>query len=256
MLEKKFEKDSSRFLRLHGKRMKIIGNVSLVLSAILLVAAYFSRYYVFETTSIILLFFGLILILRSVEPYMKTKVANMAVASSLITLKNTMDYLEVGGKAVYLPPSEESGVKMLVSTKNEGILSKNNSLSSKKPLLEPTGSGLLKLCEEEFSSLLSSDLDYLFKSLPRVLVEGLGVAEKVEFRKENETIQVEIYASSFRFLCQEPKINSICNNIGCPIESLIAEALSRCSRSIVHLENCVYEPKKLVTKVTYRLVPR
>ena len=244
-----------------SRHSRATGVALLIISAFFLSLAYVTRYIVFEVTSILALFLGVIFVLSGVEPYVKLRVANKAVASPLYTLCDLLSHLGVDGKGIYMPTAEGDSVKIFLPKSRSGSLPKINEATSGMVVLEngfilpPVGNSLLQLYEEELGDVRNFDFDYLKEWLPRVLVEALNIAEKSEITQDGEDIQVRLTASSFSGLCQNKEVVQICRVVGCPLISSIAEAISKNTGRVVYYINCAYNPSTRVTEATYKLGP-
>jgi hypothetical protein len=244
-----------------GRNSRLTGAVFLIISGLFLSLAYATEYIVFEITSILALFLGVIFVLSGIERHIKLHVANMAVLSYLHTLRDVLTYFTIDGEGIYIPTANGESVKIFLS-KNRGNSSPNigDAKSSGVDLengiiLSPAGSTLLQLYEEELGDVRNLDLDYLREWLPRVLVDELKIVEDAEIIKDEENIHVRLTSSSFSELCQNKEVAQVCRTIGCPISSSIAEALAKSTRRAVYYVNCVYDPSTRITEASYRLGP-
>ena len=253
-----------RLWKARGRRSRITGVVFLFISGSFLILAYITRYIVFEVISILALLLGVVFVFTSMELYMKVNVANRAVISSLIPLTSLLNHLRVKSKAVYIPSaSEKHSHKIFLPTQGGDSLptieeiAKDDSTAflEKGILLPPIGSALLQLYEEELGDLRNFDLEYLMAWLPRVLVDGLKMAERVEITRKIDEIHVKITDSVFRYLCQQPAVKVVCEVTGCPVCSSIGEAISKNTGHVVYYLKCEYDPLTRETDIFYRLGP-
>lgn len=253
-----------RLWRTRGRYSRVAGGTLLAISAIFLILAYVTRYIVFEVTSIVALLLGVVLVFTGIEPYVKVSVADRAVTSSLVALGKVLAYSRIKSEALYLPPAEGKSVgKIFIPTRSENtlptleeIMKERRRIPKKGLLLPSTGSALLRLYEEDLGDLRNIDLDYLMEWLPRVLVDGLQMAERVEVNREAEKIRVRFTASAFRYLCQDTEVaKTICETTGCPICGSVAEAIAKTTSRVVYYIGCGYDPLTQVMDATYRLGP-
>jgi len=250
--------------RARGRHSKAAGVTLLAISVIFLIFAYITRYIVFEVTSIVALLLGVILIFTSIEPYVKMDVANRAALSSLAALSEILAYLKVEGKAVHIPPTgNQSAGRIFIPMHSESSLptleeiTKDQLVISGKGLLLPsTGNALLQLYEKELGNLRNIDFNYLVEWLPRILVDGLQMAEKMEITRKGDDIHVKLASSAFRYLCQQAETtNLICGTINCPMCSSIADAIAKNTNRIVYCKKCGYDPLRLETTAHFVLGP-
>ena len=247
--------------RSRSRQSRTVGAALLITSGFFLSLAYVTRYIVFEVTSILALFLGVIFVLSGVERYVKLRVANKAVLSSLYTLRGLLSHLGIDGEGIYIPTAKGDSVKIFLPKNRNSSLPNINEATSSMVVLEngfilpPVGNGLLQLYEEELGDIRNFDLDYLKEWLPRVLVEGLKIAEKMEITQDGENIHVKLTASSFSQLCQNKEVSQICRTVGCPVNSSIAEAIAKNTGRVVYYVNCVHNPSTRITEATYKLGP-
>jgi len=250
--------------RARGRHSKAAGVALLIISVIFLILAYVTRYIMFEVTSIVALLLGAILVFTSIEPYVKMDVANRAAISSLAALSEILAYLKIEGKAAHIPPTRnQSKGRTFIPMQSESSLptleeiTKDRVVIPGKGLLLPsTGSALLQLYERELGDLRKIDFDYLVEWLPRVLVDGLQMAEKMEITRNGEDIHAKLTSSAFRHLCQQAETsNLICETINCPMCSSIADAIAKNTNRIVYYKKCSYDPSSLETTAHFVLGP-
>jgi hypothetical protein len=219
---------------------------------------------VFEVISIFALLLGVVFVFSGVESYVKMSVANRAVVSPLIPLASVLRHLKAEGKAIYIPPAPEQQLgKTFLPTHGEISLPtfkeipKENSLTvlDKGVLMPSIGSALLHLYEDELGDLRKLDLEYLMAWLPRLLVDELQMAEKVEITRKVDDIQVKMTNFVFRNVCQHPAARVVCEITGCPVCSSIAEAFSKNTGRIVYYLKCENDRVKRETNAFYRFGP-
>jgi len=247
--------------RARGRQSRRAGTFLLILSAAFFVLAYATRYIVFEATSIASFLLGTILVFTSLEPYMKTRTANEAIYSSLRILEDFLNRLDARGKAVYIPPEPEQnqgrvfifapGHSKLPNLKK--LTDENEMIYEEGVLVPSLGNSLIKLYEEDLGDIRKMDFEYLQEWLPRVLVSGLKLAEKVEITRLGNEVKVEITGTVFNQLCQQREnIKTVCETLGCPLESSIAEALAKNTERLVYKVESRHDPQ--ATKTTTRYV--
>lgn len=245
-----------------GRKSRTTGVVYLMISGIFLLLAYVTRYIVFEVISILAMLLGVVFVFIGVEPYVKMDVTNRAVISPLVPLASFLSHLKVEGKAIYIPPTpEQQSGKTFLSTQSvvslptfKEILKENSLIVLEGGVLIPSiGSALLQLYEDEFGDLRKLDLEYLMAWLPRLLVDGLQVAEKVEMTRKVDDIRVKMTNSAFRSVCQHPAAKVVCEITGCPVCSSIAEAVSKNTGRVVYFLRCENDLVKREINAFYRL---
>jgi hypothetical protein len=231
--------------RARARRSRTVGTIYLVLSMIFLILSYFTRYLVFEVIAIISLLLGVALVFVSLEKYIKLNVSTEALASALLPLNDLIDGLKVQGKAAHVPTGSEAVIFM---PNSECQMSEVNyreikeSKSSEKGIVLPSlGIFLKRLYERELGCKAEIlDLSALLDWLPKVLVDDLKMAEKMEIARKNDEIRVKLTEPVFSRLCMEKRISRVCETVGCPICSSIADMLAASAGSVVFYKGCEY----------------
>ena len=264
-VEKELFRLREKLWTVRGRRSRATGVAFLIISGFFLSLAYFTRYIVFEITSILALFLGVVFVFIGVEPYVKMSVASRAVTSSLIPLSRLLSHLKVEGKAIHIPATSEQGSsKIFIPKHSRGSLPSFEKIANRDDvvilgegvLLPSVGDALLQLYEEELGDLRSIDLDYLMEWLPKVLVDELRIAESMEITQKGMEIHVKLTESAFRQVCQRTEAAKvICETTGCPLCSSIADAIAKTTGQIVYFLNCSYDPVTRETSAQYSLGP-
>jgi hypothetical protein len=239
-----------------------MGTICLVVSATFLILAFITRYILFEFIAIVSFFLGVILIFSSIERYMKENVGNEALTPLLIALNELMEHHSIQGNAMFLPPLNDVDLKTFLPLHDDIPLPSFESLSehglvipNQGLLLPSTGSGLLRLYEEEIGAFQSMTFEYLLEWLPRVLTSGLKLCENAEIIVNGEEVQVRLLVSLFRHLCQHEETRRACRRLGCPLASSIACAFAKNQHRAVRYKQCNYNPEKREATILYELLP-
>ncbi|MEM3641439.1 MAG: hypothetical protein QXH37_05925 [Candidatus Bathyarchaeia archaeon] len=247
-----------------GRKSRATGAVFLALSGIFLALAYYTRYVVFETLSIVCLPLGIIFVFLSVESYVKLTVANEALISALLPLSRLLEHLGIQGKAVYFPKQTDDENSVLFILKGDDVAllnyakiteSDNIAISKEGVIFPSLGTNLVQLYQNELGDLRNFNLEYLLEWLPRVLVDGLQIAEKAQMLLEGELLHVKFIEPVFRHVCLHREVNILCKTIGCPLCSSIADAIARNTNRIIFFLQCSYDSKSHIVHATFRLGP-
>jgi len=241
-----------------GRRSKIAGTVYLIISAFFLILSFFTRYIVFEVISILSLLLGVMLVLVGLEKYVKLSVAEEALASAMLPINSLIEHLELKGKAAYIPHSSEVFVFIPKKENNKAVLKKVKELAiSEKGLVTLSPATFLaELYERELGGNVKKfDLDYLFKWLPKMLVDDLKIAEKIEITRDEDRVRFELYEPLFSHLCEEERISAACKTVGCPICGSLANLLAKNTERIVFYHGCVYDSNKKRLTTSFTLGP-
>jgi hypothetical protein len=232
-----------------ARRSRIAGRVYLVLSAFFLILSYFTRYLLFEVIAIISLLLGVALTFVSLEKYVKLSVLNESSASLLSSLSDLIENSKVHGKAVYIPTSSKTLVFIPKDEYQDNEVDyseiKGIKLDERGVVMSSPGMFLKRLYERELGCNAENfDLPYLIEWIPRILVDNLKIAEKMEIAKRNDAIQVKLIGPIFSRLCEEKRIGLACKTIGCPVCSSIGDILAQSARRVVFYKGCEYAPDK------------
>ena len=207
-----------------------------------------------------LTFWGAILSYIHSDEYVKGSLLNATATPILSTLNQTLDELDYNGKPVYLPPKylndpDESKVYIPKSSKSklptpeqiQSLENQNPSRDSRGFLLMAPGAELARLFEKTLGTTFTrTDLSYLVKNMPKLIVEGLEIAKEIELVQETtkpaattgilpfqyheglDKIHVKITDSIYRETNREiEQMNKIHANIGDPLTSAIACAIAK-----------------------------
>ncbi|TRZ81154.1 hypothetical protein D4R86_03190 [bacterium] len=225
-----------------------IGYIFLLIGALVL---YTSTLYPSSVIALIglgLTFWGALFLFVKPEKYLKAKILLYTTLSSLTFIDQILSNLDYRGKAIYLSPeysmSPKSGTVFISSNSNsvippiEEVAGGRTFLKNPKGIcLTPPGLGLVNLYEKESGKIFTKvDLKYLQKNLPKLLVENLELAKKVDIKVEGDIIHVTITGSIYTDLFKKTKFSRICDSIGCPICSSIAIALTRATGKHIVIE--------------------
>lgn len=231
----------------------------LFLAVAMFLLAYFTRYIVFEVTSIAALLTGFAFVFASVDSYVKARPANLSVRGPLMSLHQSLVSSGYAGRAFYFPGGKgEEKVKMFIPNSKDDSPTNLASLKSEQSArgiwLTPPGEGIAKILGEELDGLSDKELKYLVEWVPRAIVEGLGLAEKMKMQVKGDDVRMEIHRPSFQILCQDAQLNqTVCLRFGCPFSSGIATALAESTERVVEFVTCGHDSKSEKSTGFYRL---
>jgi len=175
--------------RIAGVALFTLGTVALIVSII-----YTSS--ILALIGLGLIFWAIILAYIQTEEYTKQTVLNATTIGLQSGLDQTLQYLGIKGKAVYLPPkylnSPESNKiyiprletsRLPTPEQTRSLENQPITRTSRGLLINPPGAELTKLFEENLSTaLMKMDLDSLAQHLPKLLIEDLEIAQNVEMQ--------------------------------------------------------------------------
>jgi hypothetical protein len=208
-------------------------------------------------------------ILLYIQPgrYVKEELLMKTALPSLENLDGLITQIGYRGKGVYLPPEYlknlSSGKVYLGAQENNDLPSpeeiqdrEDHMFTQESALVIPPGNELLNLFEEkmgtDFTRLTLKDLE---KDLPKLLIEDLEAAQRVEIRNRSRKIRVEIQSATYENLWKAAsKLKVVWNSLGDPVASAIACAMAKASGRPVVIEKNRFNPKRQTLHVEYRLL--
>ena len=96
--------------RSKGRKTRELGSALLAVSLLMFLLAFLTNYLLFEITSILSLFLGMVFLFTGTESYVRSKPANMIAKSPLITLEGILGNDGSIGQAVYYYDKEGSAL--------------------------------------------------------------------------------------------------------------------------------------------------
>jgi len=215
-----------------------------------------------------LVFWGAILFYVRPEKYVKETVFVKTTLSSLVNLEQMLTELGYQGKGVYLPPKYLKGFessKIYLSAQDsmklpsfELIRDQEDKafLENSGVLITPPGMELSRLFEKTLgTSFMKVDLQYLEQNMPKLLIEDLEIAQKVEIKTENSRVHVRMENSIFKNFWKEAiKLPNLWRSLGDPLVSAIACALAKATGKPVIIEKNQVSNEGRTIDIEYRLL--
>lgn len=221
-----------RIWRARSSRSRVVGVSLLVLSAILFVVSFVLADLAAEVASVSSFLVGVALLSYEVEPRVKVYPSGMSQLGPLRVASELFLKQGIQGAATYVPGDD--GVSMSFP----GSRGETNSLN-----FSPIGHGLHGAYENELGPIRGKGVDYLVLWLPRTIVDGLGLAEKVKMKRSGDEVETVLTKPFIRPLCVNAFMKeNYCSNIGCPLVASVAEALANSAGKPVKHLGCVYDP--------------
>ena len=256
-LRRKLWKARRRPSRMVGTALSAMGFAALLL-------AVFYESSILAFIGLGLTFWGVLLLFVRPTNYVKGQLLDSATETSYASLDRLLEHLGYEGEPVYLPPKElkalKSGIMYITVQRGENIpkdplpedVSGEQLFTTSPPgiYLVAPGLGLANLMEEEMGQDFSkSNIDYLQRNLPSVIIEGLELAEGMEFEVEGGTVMVKIVNSLYEKFYGS--LNERLKRFGCPLISAIALALTRAAGKPVIVEHIGSEPENKTRYARY-----
>jgi len=215
-----------------------------------------------------LIFWGSILLYIRSPNIKQTELIEAALTPSLSAFYQLIRELGFSGQAIYLPPryfGDLETTKILISRQKGDRLptpsqvqdQEHQPLNAESPalLLKPPGAELVRLFEKTLNtSFTKTDLIYVQRILPRLLIEDLEIAEKVKIETAISTIRVAIENTVFTSLhAKTPDLDDD-SHLGSVLTSAIACALAKATGKPIAITNEQTIPSGRATNVEYTII--
>jgi len=251
-----------------------IDPTKLVCSALLSAGVIALVFSISSTSSILafiglgLIFWGAILFYIRPEKYVKETVFVKTTLSSLVNLEQMLTELGYQRKGVYLPPKylkDFESSKIYLSAQDPMKLPSLEQMRDQEDkaflknsgvLITPPGMELSRLFEKILgTSFMKVDLQYLEQNMPKLLIEDLEIAQKVEIKTENRRVHVRMENAVFKNLWKEAiKLPNLWCSLGDPLVSAIACALTRATGKPIIIEKNQVSNEGRTIDIEYRLL--
>lgn len=219
-------------------------------------------------------FWGVLFFLLRPEEYVESSLLHGAAVSSYSTIDRIIKDFKYKGSGYYIPPYPKDvylheyrkGLKDLVvfiSKKNDSDMPSIEEIARgkfrlKNPsgvLVTPPGSGLLMQIEEESRvDFAKMELNGLCDALPRVIVEDLSLAERIEMELLEDQVHMKLFGSLYQDLYNAKNNLKSISILGCPIASAMACALAKASGKTVTIHKQKVSPDNLQIEIWYRII--
>lgn len=169
-------------------------------------------------------------------------------------------------KGIYLPPNRindiESSLVFIPATPTTplpqpGEVPEQSLYNQKDELfVTPPGLSLCRFFEQELNiSFVKTDLSYLQKTLPTLLVNRLEIAEKVEIQVNENLVHAQITGSLFNSICEKTKALPRAHQaVGCLLASAIACSLAKASGHAIRINKEVSNQQDETCIIEYQLL--
>jgi len=251
-----------RIRKLTTYTLVALGSIALVLSIV-----YSSTILAFIGLG--LTFWGALLLYIAPKKHVKQALLDHTAISSLANLNQILTELKYAGKPIYLPPryfKEFDTIKIFIPKTKDTVLPTPEKIQQEEDktflqnpqgaLIIPPGLSLTQLFEETMgTSFTKVDLNYLQQNLPKLFIEDLEIADKIEMQMNRDTVKVKIVNSVYSdFYQRSDKLLHMWRTMGCPLVSAVACALAKSSGAPVTIESVKRTNDGKTVEVHYRNV--
>jgi hypothetical protein len=214
------------------------------------------------------IFWGSLLTYVTPRQFVKASVFSATALSLMLTLDRMLERYKTGGKAVYLPPRyfrEDDATYVLIGSFDISAIPeqlRGNDLEASflqsRPdqgfLFTPPGAELLKTFEDALGTSFNKvDIHYIEEHVPKLLVDDLELAGRVEVDSEKDRVNVSIENPAYRDMYRA-EISDMIRLLGCPVASSIACALTKASGRPVIIEDYQAQEENNHVVIRYRLL--
>lgn len=222
----------------------------LVLGVLLVVISAFYVSSFLEILGVAIVIWGLILLFITPSKHVPLTLLNAVAASANSNVERVLAQTNFAGKGRYLPPTYlrdfESSIifipensKQCLPRPEEVVEEKMFAESENLMFLTPPGLALSKLFEKEVgTSFVKTDLAFVERKLPKVLVEDMELAEGAEVQVQGDKVSVELSNSVLSQICEETRsLPSTHSQVGCLLSSAVACVLAKASGKVVTIQS-------------------
>ncbi|MDA4126816.1 MAG: hypothetical protein OK452_06410 [Thaumarchaeota archaeon] len=232
-----------RVWQARSARSRAAGLGLIIASGVLFVISSVSGTFAIEVASLSAFAVGVVLLAYEVEPRVKILPSALSLLGPLKLSKELMKLEGLEGSATYIPSEGEVTMSFL------------SRITSNQFPVPPLGHGLYEAYEKELGGLLGKGLDYALFWLPRTIVDGLGLADRVEMKRRGTIVESKLTKPFVRPLCvNEFMTENYCGTMGCPLVASMAEALvNSTGKRVVHI-GCRYDPSNQTATAIHSLL--
>ena len=216
------------------------------------------------------IFWGSLLTYVTPRQFVKASAFSATALSLMLALDRMLEKYKNGGKAVYLPPRyfrEADATFVLVGSFDMSTIANTEKLRGNERgasflpsrldqgfLFAPPGAELLKNFEDALgTSFTKVDIRYIEEHVPKLLVDDLELARRVEVDSEKDRVDVTIENPAYRDMYRA-EISDMIRLLGCPVASSIACALAKASGRPVFIEDYQAQEENNHVVIRYRLL--
>lgn len=254
---------------MHSKTLRSINSAKFFMTIIGILSIIISTFYVSTFLALIgagFIFWGIILFYITPVKHIPLTIVDYLMTSNNDNVERILLEFDLTNKGIYLPPKNlkntESSLIFIPKKLDYSLpLADENTqklyLSQKGGLLlTPPGFGLSQLLEKEFGvSFNRTDLKTLQMSLPKTLVEKLGIAQNIEICAKEKNIDMIITGNIFNAICEEtnsqPRMHAL---VGCVMASALACVLAKVAGKPVTIQSETINKSLKTTSIKFLIM--
>jgi hypothetical protein len=245
---------------------QIIVSTMLLLGIGIVVVSTFCASSFLAIFGVTIIFWGAIFLYITPSKYVPLTLLNASAEAAADNIERLISELNLSEKGVYLPPKNLKSIdsKLVFIPKTPKTSLPTPEETNEKELtnqetgafITPPGAALSRLFEHElgFSFTKTNLIQVKFK-LPKLLVEGLELAESAKIQIQGNTITLEITANILDEICRQtdsqPKTHK---QVGCLLSSAIACVLAKATGKPVTIQSETRNIETKTTQIEYQIL--
>jgi hypothetical protein len=245
------------------KVIVLMKSVVLMIGVVLIVLSALNGSSFLAIFGVTIIFWGAIFLYVTPSKYVPLTLLNASAEAAADNIEQLIFELNLSERGVYLPPKNlrniESSLVFIPKTPLPTPEETNEKqLTNQKTgaFITPPGTALSRLFEEELGfSFTKTDLNQIQNKLPKLLVEGLELAESAEIQIQGNVVTLEITGSILdeisRQTDSQPKTHK---QVGCLLSSAIACILAKATGKPVTIQNETRNQETKTTKIEYQIL--
>ncbi len=238
--------------------------IALIVGVTLIIVSSFYASAFLAIVGLGIIFWSVILFYITPTRQVPLSLLNASVSIKTTNIERILVETGITEKGIYLPPKNLGNIEsslIFVPKSPKYVLPTLEEPSEKLYadqyngiFLTPPGLALAHLFERELGvSFGMVDLVHLQTTLPKLLVEELGLSENLEIQTHGDLIVIEATGSLLKTICEEadnePQTHA---QVGCLLASALACILAKTTGKPIIIQKETYFPKAKITAIEYR----
>jgi hypothetical protein len=214
-----------------------------------------------------LLFCGAILMYITPTKHVPLTLLNAATISATNNIERILIESNLTEVGLYLPPKFVQDVEssiVFIPEQSRYLLPKPEDVTEEKihaksqtsVFITPPGLALSQLFEKRIGiSFAKTNLDFVQRKLPGLLVKDMQLAETADFKILNDKVTIELTGNILSEICQETrKFPRTHKQVGWLVSSAFACILAKASGKVVIIEKDEFGPDCKTTRIEYKII--